>query len=487
MLNGNRPTTVVDYPDVSFVVAGDQDVGFVSMDWPTDDQGTRIPIIWGLSSDQDFYIKPNADGSPHVLPAHAAIPVVHYSARWENPSEEKIALLRQLVLSTSPIGQLGDPEWLRIQHFIQLLKDDQLPPNTPMNSTDQGWQQRYFHLTFGGAPHVGWYHGVNFRSGANGYDNYHYDRLFWMMVRFIFDYNPQRRAQLWPYLGQSIFAHLCHGRMWGGPEKGAARAEKGTTYVGDLGTFSSAKQWIMNVLVGYLMFDKHPAFEDMARSAYAWWGKKPASEVWKGYWGTRQAARYIEDHILLGLVFPDLRAGCVSRIQDMMHQLNILLNRQVWVWPNLGNGGTANESPWMDAQCVTACLKAWQFFPETVNYGPTREELINVMKTIFSDYGSEEINGYRVLRYGYHTNQDQARYIANTAPALPALYRLAPHSSWAAAQHRETRELIQQWAGTSVTNLRANNPTDLFSIGFRFPPEGGGWSKTLLIFCGAAL
>lgn len=481
--NSSHPLTVRKYTGLDMHVAMDGDTAFDN----AEAQGEAF--IHGRSTSGNFYIKPTDDGKPHILPQYAAIPVMHLGETWQAPSEERVQAVKKMIEGTTGFAALSDPKWIRLNHFLNLHQDTHQPKNTPLAQTDMGWLHRNYAYTHGqsvfGIEYEGWYHGANFRSGGNGFDNNHYARLLYMTMRFVNEPSKSKRDSMWPYLLEQIMCHLCYGRFHGGPNKGFAVDEKGNVFLGDTNRVPISKQWVHNVAVGYLLTG-HRVFLDMLNACAAHWLSKPASGWWSGYWGVRQAARCLEDCTLLYLLLPEMRAEMRAEMSamviGMLDQLSLHLDRQSWVWPNKGNGGSAEESPWMGCQAVAAIKRSHELVPGTDRHGPTNQELEEVMRVMFSDVGSDDVGGYRLLRYRYHTTTDRVRFLASTAWALPALRHLSNHSNWAEAQFKETTELMQLYAGSPIIAVANGTPTPIEQIGFRHPPEGGAWTKTILAF-----
>jgi hypothetical protein len=357
-------------------------------------------------------------------------------------------------------------------------EDMNLPENTPNRETDMGHTQRFFHKVYGGNPNVGWYHGANFKSASHGFNNFHYDQLFYVGIRFILERDEEKRKALWPYLVKGLIAHMGCGRYWSGPNAGAARTEKGNKFVGGTGGPRHAKMFIANVIIGYLLMDQHPFFEAQLRMCMDWWTAQ--AEMGKDY-GSRQSAMNMMDALLLAMAVPDLREDGIEEIIRQMDQMKVHLDRKSWVWLNDGNNGEAHESPWMQTKVVAAIFRCWEHLPETKSHGPSIGDLNNVMKTIFSDYGSEIVGGYRCVFYRYHTKVRRAGSVANTASCLPALRFLAGHGfEWAIDQFKETEELVQLYCDATFTDLRKGVPRPIGSVGYRDGPQSGGWPKTIL-------
>lgn len=469
-----------EFPGMTLLIADKGPVTFDYVAHPKNADGSIVPVIWGKSSDDSYYIKPTT--KPHVLPQYAAIPIL-YGDIWKFPGADHMRRVRDLITSTTGVGDLSNPEWFRITRMLGTLEDKHMPYTIALSDTDMGWQQRYYHKTFGGPAREGWYHGTAFRSGANGYDNHHYQRLFWMGMRMAFAADePDGGERLWPYFLQNLISHVAHGRFWGGPNDGAARDEKGTNLIGDSNRVPASKQWIGNVVMGSLMTSQHPVFTEVIDRCARWWFNKGANGAWKGYWGVRQAARFLEEMILIGLTRPTLRSQAVRHAENMLQNLATHFDRNASVWPNLGNSGFAEESPWMAVQAVAACFRTWEQLPETKGTGLPPSDLIQILKVIFSDYGSSQIGNFRLLRYRYHTVQKPVAYVVNTAWAVPALRFAINHddTGWAERQFKETSYLIQNYADATLAQVQAGTPTDPVSIGFRHPPQGGAWTKSML-------
>lgn len=471
------PLTTYNWPGIQLDIAHQGNVPFDDIDKIDSD------VLPGRSTVGTKYVEANADGTMHVLPHHAALPTLH-GGTWNLPSPEKLAVIRKIIGDTSHMLDIEKPEWSRIKRFLDFHKDDNLPFNGTSNAelakTDMGWLQRNFHHTHGGPERFGWYHAANFRTGGNGLNNYHNDQIWNMMVAIVLEPIRAKQEQMWPYFMEAAVNHLCYGRFWSGPNKGAARDEKGNTYVGDSGRVPFSKQFVSNLIAGYLMTDSHPVFESALRNCADWWTALPSTVAWKGFWGSRQGARDIRDNAFLALTLPDLRPSMVRQIKEMLNTCDTHLDRNAWVWPNDGNGGDADEKGWMATQLVFAIFQARELLPELVGFGPSVSDLNKIIAQIFSDYGSENIGGYRCVRYTYHTHQSPARFISSTATSVPALrYLEAAGYEWASAQLAETMELIQLHAGNHIRDLRNGISVPETDIGFRYPPQGGSWPKTV--------
>lgn len=467
--------TQAEYPGLTLLIADRGPVNFRSID-------VHIPHIPIEETSDGSFIQDNGSTN-HTLPAHAAIPILHESPIWNAPDESTIAQIKLVIEETTNVLDLGSPDMERIRRFISLLEDKNQPLTVPMSQTDMGWQERHFHHTFGGSERTGWYEGALFRSGANGWDNDHYGRVWWMMIRFVYEPSEVRRAQLWPYLLQKCLAHLCYGRFWGGPHKGLARDEKGNTYVGDSNRVPYSKQWIENVVAGWLLTG-HEAFDHMIENAVVHYDATPVTKVWQGYWGTRLGARALEEYTTLALVRPLFRTQMVSKAKQMLDQFDVLLDRDHYVWPNLGNNGAAEESPWMHWQVIAAIFRCWELLPETILWGPTEEDLAAVAVNLL-EKGSERINGYPLTRYRFHTTTTPARFLANTAFSLPALRYLKEWDSFFTADYHKVREVVSDYAGCYVSDVAAGVGRLPENIGFRDPSQGPAWSKAMLMFIGA--
>lgn len=485
--NPDMPLDVLAFPGVTLFVSSRGPCSFDSITYDDDSLPRPIP---GRSSTDTHYVAPLASGK-HVLPQHAALPIMAADGTWNPPSDETIATAREILFATTGVKDILDPKWARVKRWLDLHEDKGLPeessgsgPITQFNDTDMGWLQNNFSYTHGSGSRPqdsGWYHGANFRSGGNGYDNYHYGRIWWMGVRIILEDDPAKRVALWPYFLEASINHVCYGRLWSGPEEGGARDEKGFYLVGDTNRNPTSKQWASNPAMSY-MLTGNGLFKAALHGAHDWWNKKSATKVFSGHWGSRQPARHMEDLIVLGLTVPELRVSCEQQLIAQLDNMDSLLSRTHWLWENKGNGGNAEESPWMQSQVVSAVMRAWELLPATKGHGPSLSDMDKVMAKIFSDAGSEVVGGYRCLRYRYHTTTHPARFVANTAFAVPALRHLAGSGiAWAKAQYKESARLIYDHGEKHISEL-ANLP-DPFPIdqaGFRYPSQGGAWPKPLM-------
>lgn len=434
------------------------------------------PHLYTYGSTSDHYIPPG----DHLLHGGDALVILEADGTWDAPSDGLIEAARTLLEQTTGIAEFTDPMWHRTARFLSLMRDGNVPWGFNFALTDQGWQQRYYYQTFGGTPRTPeWYHGGLFRS--DGYNNWRYNHLFWMGVLLVYEEDKTYRDEiLWPFFLRSAMAHFQFGKVHAGPKAGMSRDEKGYNYVGDSGRLPWEKQWIGNIVMAWMLTGRHPLFGDLLRTYASTLDNLQPSTVWNGAWGVRIPARIIEEAIWIALVMPHYRGRMVRLICDTLALLDAHLDRNAWWWPNKGNAGTAPASPWMHTQAIAACFRSWEYLPETRGHGPHPDDLSNVMNTVLGPRGSEYVNGFNLLRYRFDT--DPARFLPNTATAYPALRYLTGHDSTWASDRDLCRTLLQEFAGSTVTDVRNDQPYPIDQIGFRFPREGAGWEKSMLFY-----
>jgi len=426
------------------------------------------------SSDATHYIAPKADGSQHMLPDGAVLPILHDDGTWNAPSSMLVDQVKQLIFNTTNIAAIEKPEWARLRHFLSFFKDDDLPRKTPTKDTDFGWLQRHFDYYAGGSPKRGWYDEVCFRTQANGLNNWHYNQLWWHGMNFILTADPVEREKMWPYLLEQLVAHCAYGRVWYGPKRGGSRDEKGHMTVGSTNRMPPSKFYVLNLIMGWLLTDRHPFFEEMIRAEAQYWKDLPLDKTWKGFWGSREGTRNLSNAAYVAICIPDLAADMDLECAAMLNQYKFQLDRTNWVWPNLGNGGAAEESPWMQLQVVADICRVWELRPNLKGIGPSHSELTTVVDTILSDYGSEQYGEFRCVRYRYHTVQTKAFFLSNSAWLLPAL-RLLQHPLY---EHQS--RLFQKYAGCYLHHVASGTPRDINTIGARDATNGSAWVKNIL-------
>lgn len=470
---------VVEYPGFTGIVAINGNLEF--------DYLVASGVIPTDGSTPTHYIPPKDDGTPHVLPHYAMLPMLHQTDHWAPPSEETLSTIRSLLAATTNILDLGTDRWSKHRRLVSKLQDSQQGLMTPKPDTDMGWEDRWYEVTYGDNAQLdfdGWYYGTIFPKR----DNDHYERLFWMLVRYVFeDDAAYRDGTLWPYLLEKLIAHLCFGTFHGGPNDGADRDEKGNIFIGDSGRVPFEKQWATNILAGFLATDSHPLFANAMSRRAGWWAKHDPAQVWKGYWGVRIAQHALEDYITIALSLPDWRGVMVEKAKGMLNQLDVHLDRSDWIWPNEGNRGAAPESPWMQWQAIAAICRCRELLPETVGYGPSDQELVQVAEKLLRD-GSEDVGGFSMARYrmpGQHNEPTTAKFLANSAPMVPALRYLSAFDPYLELDYEFAVDLVAGHVGSSVSDIRNGTPLPEDQIGFRLPSEGPGWSKAMLILLGA--
>lgn len=460
------------YPGMLCLMAKHGDVVF--KDYPLDPAYPPPLPNKSTSISEGYFIKSRADGKNHVLPHGAALPILFDDGTWNPPTESEVRGIRQLIFSCTNIEALNSPEWSRVRELLRNFKDDNQPANTPLNETDTGWHQRNFHTFAGGSPLEGWYDGVAFKTQANGFNNWHYNMAWWIGINWLLEDDADKRAAQWPYVLEQLLAYCAFGRDWTDAGMGQSLDEKGQHRVGDSNRRPYSKYYVLNLIMGALLTNQHDFFMDQIRAEGEFWKTKTADQVWKSYWGAREGTRNLSNAAYIALVAPDMRGDMVKEATDMLDNYDKYLDRSSWVWPNLGNGGNAEESPWMAAQVVADILRVWELLPETQGHGPSRQDLVNIVDTILSDYGSVKHGNWHLLRYRYHTVQTPAHYSSLTAWIVPAL-RLLGHPLY---EHYAT--LSQQYCGSYTVDIANGSPRPIDEIGARDARNGAANIKILL-------
>lgn len=468
MKNPSYQPARLDLGDATLLIADQGDLTFTGMDWPTE------RTIWTDGSTQDAYIP---DGA-HVLPAHAALPILKSTERWACPPASKFEEVKLLLAQTTGIWQIEDPDWSRIYHLAMLHLGGPQPANTPHLETRIEWWQENAGSNLGYTRKRGWYFGTLPGRDGNGWSNWHYNRLLWMTVALCYASQEEREAA-WPFYIQQAAAYTCFGRAWSGPNEGQSRDEKGQVYVGDSGRWPYEKDWVSN-LVGPWMLTGQELFKEALDKASTFYANLPLT-AWQGAWGSRIPARIIENMLQLHMVgYVEL----LPSLSSWLTHVGTYLDRANWIWPNLGNRGDAPETPFMQSELSAVILRVWEQIPSLRDVGVTRAEIVKVMQRVMDTSpsgGSDLVNGFACLKYRYHTPTNTgpmfARFASNTAFALPALRLLQNELP---AQYVNCREFVQRYAGSSMSDVAAGTPYDINQIGYRFPREGSAWPKTVL-------
>ena len=410
-------------------------------------------------------------GFNNELLGHEALPILFAHDRWLPPSD----VYREAVLTglkqTTHFEELADHP--RTVALIQCFDDRHLARSTPFGATDLGWLIRHHDYTFGGLPRTGWYKGICPR-GAGGYDNWHYDGLMWLALHYMV--NP--RPDLYRFGVQQAIAHACYGRNWSGPYAGFARYEKGNAFIGEnYSEHDWAKQWSAGLIVWHRLTG-NPILGLQVQLMREQLKASDPNTTWQGYWGARIGSHYLEE--LLAHYLVNREPWIVEKARQFM------VNCKLWqlengCWPNKGNGGTAEESPWMQVQLVTAIFRWLEHAPELREvWSP--EDAAAAGAAIWK-LGSQRKYGKPMLKYRFLTTEKLAPSMHLTAFAVPMLRFMAAHDpAKYGALYREVSDFVFSYAGTDIAGIVAETPTPISELGIRFPREGPGWSKALRFY-----
>ncbi|MFT7618360.1 MAG: hypothetical protein ACI97A_002003 [Planctomycetota bacterium] len=408
----------------------------------------------------------------HVLIGGEMIVVYENTTNLRMPSPAKINAIKNLVYQSTNLGAIQNEP--RIKHILEVLTDAGAASSVPQGQDwDMGWTMRNWSLTAGGASRNGWFKGVCPR-GSGGLDNWHYNRLLYLALNFLNNPTPAN----WEFGLRQAIAHATLGREWTGTRKGMMKYEKGDAYLGEQQQPSWAKQWTGGLIVWALLSDDFLLNKAVEATVQMHYTVTPTL-VWQGYWGARLAARYLEEVLLAYMLTKD--PLLLAKAQIMITHVEGLIGPDGW-WPNLGNGGNAEESPWMQAQLVTAIYRWYEQVPALESLtGFTKQEVTDVGAAIMQD-GSEIKNGKRVLLYRMGTTVISAPAMHLSSFALPMLRHMRAFDNQYVPMYTDMHKLITNWAGSHFTDIAAGSPPALATIGYRFPPQGFGWSKAMLFY-----
>ncbi len=408
----------------------------------------------------------------HVLLGGEMIVVYKQSAPLSIPSTTRINQVKSIINATTGLQQIQT--YPRIKHFLKELSDTGAITTVPQGQAwDMGWTLRNWTYTAGGAPRKGWFKAICPR-GSGGLDNWHYNRLLYLAINFI---NDPTQAN-WEFGLRQAIAHATLGREWTGIRKGMSKYEKGDAFLGEQQPGTWSKQWSAGLVVWAILSDDYLLKKAIENTLQMHMGVNPTL-VWQGYWGARIAARYLDELLLFYMLSND--PILLAKAQTFITHVKTLLGPNGW-WPNLGNNGAAEESPWMQVQLVAAIYRWYERFPALeAAAGFTRAELDNVGAAIMQD-GTEIKNGKKVLLYRMGTTTVSAPSMHLTAFAVPMLRFMSNHDSQYVGLYDQIRNFVTDWAGSHFTDVAAGTPPALSTIGYRFPPQGFGWSKAMLFY-----
>lgn len=393
------------------------------------------------------------------------IPVLFFNEAYLPPEQARIDIVKRMVREVSGVGHIDSLP--RMSKFLEFFEDKSQPLNTPFGDTDMGWLLSHWHHTMGGQERVGWYDGVCTR-GSGGFDNWHYDGLEWLALNYM--NNPNQRLFEFGY--QQAMAHTCYGRTWSGPTAGFARYEKGNEFIGE--NFSDKaweKQWSNGLIIWWLLTE-NPAMKmqiDMMREQLK---NSNPDTVWKGYWGARIGAHYLDE--LLAHYLVEKEDWIIDKAAHFMR------NCLAWRAPDLcwdNRGSRKTESPWMQTQLVTSMFKWIEQVPDIANNFPIRE-LLGSGAAIWNK-GHITTYGKPMLLYRFRGATMMPRSMHITAFAVPMLRYMAAHDPRWVDTHKEVHDFVYDYAGSDIAGIVSEIPTPLGTLGYRFPREGPGWSKAL--------
>lgn len=415
------------------------------------------------------------NGTNEIL-GFEAIPVLFPNDRWEAPTARDRARVMLELGQTTRFNEIRRQP--RLVRLIQNFDDRFLPEKTPFGQTDMGWQIRNYAYTFGGAPRVGWYNGVCPRGG-DGFENWHYDALMWLALHYL----NEPRPDLYRFCFQQALAHACYGRSWQGPYAGFARYEKGGSYIGqNYSDHDWAKQWSGGLIVWHRLTG-NPVLGmqvDLMREQLR---KSDPNTVWKGYWGARIGSHYLEE--LLAHYMNNRESWLADKARHFIANCHAWRNPD-GTWPNLGNGGAAEESPWMQTQLVTAIFRWREQVPAMDEVFPLAD-LMRSGAAVWTLGSTREVAGRPMLKYRFITTDVLAPSMHLTAFAVPMLRYMSSidHDAYDGL-YDEVSSFVFNFAGTDMGGIVTGTPTPIAELGYRFPREGPGWAKAARFYLEAA-
>ncbi len=407
-----------------------------------------------------------------VLTGGEVLPIYSTAVSKAMPAPARVALVKSLLYSTTNLAEIQSEP--RIEHFLSLLEDGGAPASAPQGQAwDQGWLMRNWHLTAGGSPRRGWYQATCTRGG-DGLDNWHYNRLLYLALNFVENPTPGR----WEFGLRQAIAHASWGRHWTGQWRGMCRYEKGQALMGEAQGGAWEKQWSAGLVVWALLSDDPLLWMAVEETRQMILQSNPVL-VWQGYWGARIASRYLDELLTFWLLTRD--PVLLGKAQTFITHVENLLGPGGY-WPNLGNLGLAEESPWMQVQLVAAIFRWYEQAPGLeAATGFSRTELVQVGSTILNQ-GSTWVNGQQVLLYRFGTTTVPPTAMHPSAFVLPMLRHMAAHDPSKQPLLAQWRTMLTSWAGSNFSHFAAGTPAPLSAIGYRYPTEGLGWSKSMMLY-----
>ncbi|MCB9831086.1 MAG: hypothetical protein H6807_01325 [Planctomycetes bacterium] len=407
-----------------------------------------------------------------VLTGGELLPIYSTAISKGVPSTARRNLVLSFLFGITNLGEVASEP--RIAHFLSLLEDAGAPASAPQGAAwDEGWLLRNWSITTGGNPLQGWYRAISTRGG-DGLDNWHYNRLLYLALNYMENPSPAR----WEFGLRQAIAHASWGRHWTGQWRGMCRYEKGDAIMGEAQGGTWEKQWSAGLIIWALLSDDPLLWMAVDQSYQMMLQSNPAT-VWQGYWGARIAAHYLDELMSYWLLTRD--PALLAKAQAFITKCENLLGPGGY-WPNLGNQGLAEESPWMQVQLVAAIFRWYEQAPGLeAATGFTRSELCQVGGTIMS-LGSTWVNGQQVLLYRFGTTTVAPASMHNSAFALPMLRYMAAYDPIWQPLYWQWHGLISNWGGSNFAHFASGQPAALSAIGYRYPTEGLGWSKSMMFY-----
>ena len=258
----------------------------------------------------------------------------------------------------------------RFAHTLNVCADLDIP-----GVLDIGRFMREMHRYLGGPTLQGWHNSIVLRGG-DGINNWHYDYLTWFGLRALLGLGgaaeftsivPSKGAAPTPigieeqqinfYWGLSqAYMHACLGRHHSGTWRGMAGYEKGEGCIGSLVRPAMEKQWLTGLFLWTLITDHDPILQQSFDEALDWLRNVNVDKVWTlGEWGER-IPKHLLDELRIAYIATGDRVFMDKALQKIA-QVWGLFDQSKGFWPNRGNGGTAESSPWMAAPLVHSILR----------------------------------------------------------------------------------------------------------------------------------
>ena len=422
-------------------------------------EGAHFPI--GGSVD-DYYIPPDIEHYRET-PRIAGSNLSHYLLGGEGIpifTEPMLIPDRDAILHL--LGIQYDLQYLdeypRLKSLLSLFTyRDEEQPRT-MGWLMNHWKQR----TGGNETNKGWYGSVFPRWGS-GFDNFHYNALFWLGLNACYTKNDFD----WYMFVLAVYYHCYLGRIHGGKWNYWAAYEKGPGFVGESFPPSTAKQWDMGPALQFTtMRDKN--ISNIIGGFWEHLLTLKDRKIWNGSGGVRQFARSAEGLLTAYNISKDFRYR--SKAESLCNHAKTVTGDQMNFPNSLGQ-----TSPWQGNQSLAVMLKWYQLGIEI--------DIDWIMERVEYNWNTNHYDAWGGKVVYYKRGPDEYGNLAVSAFTIPMLREAAKIDPVWTPIYEQQKEFLFSNIGRTNRMMNEGTIPEIEDVGYEYGPQGvGGWPKALKFF-----